>query len=153
MYRSSSFLCSRFAPDARVYPGGNGITGGPAPPILAYPPHSSQGVASEIVSERIKELQETRDTLDTTLRDPGESTGDREVEELIRRLETLPDLTKSLRNATREVKRQVYQAFDLQTTFDKREGRVEISATVAEEVAKALKDSEELPATNQLVTA
>ena len=39
---------------------------------------------------------------------------------------------------TNEIKRQVFEAFDLQIAVDKAEGRVEISATVSEDVARAL---------------
>jgi hypothetical protein len=39
--------------------------------------------------------------------------------------------------ASPQIKRQVFEAFDLQIAVDKTEGRVEISATVSEDVAKA----------------
>ena len=39
--------------------------------------------------------------------------------------------------ASPQIKRQVFQAFDLQIAFDKREGRLEISATVSEAVAQS----------------
>lgn len=44
----------------------------------------------------------------------------------------MPDLSKALREAPTAVKRQTFQAFDLQIAYDKAERRVEISATVSE---------------------
>ena len=58
------------------------------------------------------------------------------------RLKGVPDLSESLRTASPQIKRQAFKAFDLQISYDKREGRVEISATVSGEVAKALDNSE-----------
>ena len=68
--------------------------------------------------------------------------GEAEDEELERRLAAVPDLSERLRTASMQIKRQVFEAFDLRIHFDRREGRVEISATVSEEVAKAPHDSE-----------
>jgi hypothetical protein len=44
-------------------------------------------------------------------------------------------LTKALREASSEVQRQVFEAFELQILYDKAERRIEISATVPEAVA------------------
>jgi hypothetical protein len=56
----------------------------------------------------------------------------------------VPDLSESLRTASTQVKRQVFEAFDLQSAVDRTEGRVEISATVSEEVARALNTKDPL---------
>jgi hypothetical protein len=45
---------------------------------------------------------------------------------------------------TNEIKRQVFEAFDLQIAVDKTEGRLEISATVSEDVAKVLNTNDPL---------
>jgi hypothetical protein len=45
------------------------------------------------------------------------------------------DLTESLRQASPEVQRQVFEAFELEILHDKAERRIEISATVSEAVA------------------
>ena len=50
----------------------------------------------------------------------------------------VPDLSESLRTASPQIKRQVFEAFSLQISVDRTEGRGEISATVSEEVARAL---------------
>ena len=68
----------------------------------------------------------------------------RRREELERRLAAVPDLSESLRTASPQIKRQVFEAFDLQIAVDRTEGRVEISATVSEEVAKALNTKDPL---------
>jgi len=111
-----------------------------------------EGVEPEIVSERIAELRGQKEALEVTLNDLGDSHDDTEEAELVARLESLPDLSESLRNASPQIKRQVFEAFDLQIAFDKREGRVEISATIAEDIAKALNNSEDLFAKGDSVT-
>ncbi len=83
-----------------------------------------------------------KEALEDALADLGVEQGEAEDEELERRLAAIPDLSESLRKASTQIKRQVYEAFDLRIHFDKREGRIEISATVSEEVAKAFEDSE-----------
>jgi hypothetical protein len=47
-------------------------------------------------------------------------------------LARMPDLTERLREASPEVQRQVFEAFELQILYDKAERRIEISATVSE---------------------
>ncbi|MBK5111839.1 MAG: hypothetical protein JJE10_10880 [Thermoleophilia bacterium] len=60
--------------------------------------------------------------------------------------------TKSLRTASTQIKQQVFKAFDLQIAYDKPEDRVEISATVSEEIAQALEDSEDVFAEGSAVS-
>ena len=103
-----------------------------------------EGIEPDLVSERIGELRDQKAALEDALAEMGAEQGEAEDEELERRLAAVPDLSESLRSASTQIKRQVFEAFDLQIHFDKREGRVEISATVSEEVAKALDGSEEL---------
>ena len=78
------------------------------------------------------------DKLEDALAELGAKQDEAEDVELERRLAAVPNLSESLRRTSTQIKRQVFEAFDLQILFDKREGRVEISATVSEEVAKAL---------------
>ncbi|MBK5111509.1 MAG: hypothetical protein JJE10_09180 [Thermoleophilia bacterium] len=106
------------------------------------------GVEPELVSDRIGELRGQKEALE----EMGAERGEAEDEELVRRLESVPDLSESLRTASTQIKRQVFEAFDLQISYDKREGRVEISATIAKEVADALENSEELFAEGTTVT-
>jgi hypothetical protein len=44
-----------------------------------------------------------------------------------------------------ELKRQVFEAFDLKVVYDKLESRIEISATVSEAVAEAFSNAKDLP--------
>jgi hypothetical protein len=60
-------------------------------------------------------------------------------------------LTKALRDASPEVQRQVFEAFELQILYDKAERRIEISATVSEAVANAFEKKEALPKEGSLV--
>lgn len=103
-----------------------------------------EGVEPELVSERIGVLREQKGALEEALLEIGDEQEEAESEELTRQLETIPDLTKSLREASPQIKRQVFEAFDLQIAFDKREGRVEISATVSEAVAEAFNTKDPL---------
>jgi hypothetical protein len=54
------------------------------------------------------------------------------------------DLTEAPRTASPQIKRQVFESFDLQIAYDRRESRVEISATVSEAVAEAFEDAKAL---------
>ena len=69
-----------------------------------------------------------------------------ENEELIEQLERLPDLGQALREAPAEIKRQVFESFDLQIAYDKAERRVELTATVSEAVADAFENAKALQA-------
>jgi hypothetical protein len=110
------------------------------------------GIEPELVSERIGELRGQKEALEEALTEMGLDQTEGEDAELLERLDGIPNLTESLRTASAQIKRQVFEAFDLQIHFDKREGRVEISATVSEDVAKALEGSEELFAEGTAVT-
>jgi hypothetical protein len=56
----------------------------------------------------------------------------------------LPGLSKALREAPPDIKRQVFASFDLQIAHDKVERRVELSATVSEAVADAFENAKAL---------
>ena len=51
-------------------------------------------------------------------------------------LERLLDLSEQLRSAPPELQRQVFDAFDLRVTYDRAAGRITISATVTEAIAR-----------------
>ena len=60
---------------------------------------------------------------------------------LSERLSRLPDLSAQLRDATPEVKREVFQAFQLRVDFDTGAGRIGISAAVTEAVARTFAET------------
>ena len=60
-------------------------------------------------------------------------------------LARIPNLADALRQAPPEIKRQVFDAFGLQVTYDKPARRIEISATITEAIAEALHNAEDLP--------
>jgi CRISPR/Cas system CMR subunit Cmr4 (Cas7 group RAMP superfamily) len=60
-------------------------------------------------------------------------------------------LTKALREASPDVQRQVFEAFELQILYDRAERRIEISATVSEVVANAFEKQKALPKEGSLV--
>jgi hypothetical protein len=82
--------------------------------------------------------------LEQALEELGAARQQVEDEELTERLARLPDLGQALRDASPEVQRQVFEAFDVQIGYDKPNGRVEVSATVSEAVASALENAETL---------
>jgi hypothetical protein len=63
----------------------------------------------------------------------------------------VPDLTDALREATPEVQRQVFEAFEVEILYDKAERKIEISATVSEAVAGAFEKQKALPKEGSLV--
>ncbi len=71
---------------------------------------------------------------------------------LTQRLARIPDLARSLRDATPEVKRQTFQAFDLRIELDKAQRRIEISATITEAVAQAFENTKALQTEGLQVT-
>ena len=85
-----------------------------------------------------------KEALEEALAGIGAERQEAEDEELIARLERIPDLTEALRTASVQIKRQVFESFDLQIAYDKVEGRVELSATVSEAVAEAFENAEAL---------
>jgi hypothetical protein len=60
-------------------------------------------------------------------------------------LARLPDLGDALRNAPKQLKRQVFEAFCLQISYDKLNRRIEISATITDAIADALENAKDLP--------
>ena len=60
-------------------------------------------------------------------------------------LARLPDLGVALQQAPRELKRQVFDAFQLSIAYDKVSRRIEFSATISEVVAHALENAKDLP--------
>jgi hypothetical protein len=111
---------------------------------LLTPRALEKGIEPELVSERIGELRGEKEALEEALAGIGAERQEAEDEELIAQLERIPDLTEALRTASVQIKRQVFESFDLQIAYDKRESRVEISATVSEAVADAFQNAETL---------
>jgi hypothetical protein len=60
-------------------------------------------------------------------------------------LARLPNLGAALQNAPKQLKRQVFEAFCLQISYDKLNGCIEISATITEAIADALENAKDLP--------
>ncbi|MDP9188196.1 MAG: hypothetical protein M3O25_02990, partial [Actinomycetota bacterium] len=85
------------------------------------------------------------------LSEVGSQREEAEADDLTEQLARVPNLTQSLKDATPEVQRQVFEAFELQILYDKAERRIEISATVAEAVADAFEKQKVLPEEGSLV--
>jgi hypothetical protein len=108
-------------------------------------------IEPELVSERIGELRGEKQALEEALSEIGAQREEAEGDELAEQLARVPDLTKALREASPEVQRQVFEAFELQVLYDKAERRIEISATVSEAVANAFEKPKALPKEGSLV--
>jgi site-specific DNA recombinase len=105
-----------------------------------------EGIEPDLVAARIAELRGDKSQLEEALGEMGEGSEELEADSLTAQLERLPDLSKSLRDAPPNVQRQVFEAFDLQITYDKASRRVELSATVSEAVADAFQNAKALQA-------
>ncbi len=103
-----------------------------------------KGIEPELVSERIAELRSDKEAIEETLAEVGAEREEAEDEELAKQLEKLPDLSKALGKAPAEIQRQVFEAFELQISYDKVGGRIELSATVSEAVADAFDNTKAL---------
>jgi site-specific DNA recombinase len=103
-----------------------------------------KGIEPELVSARIAELRDDKSALEEALEEVGAERQQAEDEELTQQLARLPDLGQALRDASPDVQRQVFEAFDLQIHYEKPNRRVEVSATVSEAVAAALENAKTL---------
>jgi site-specific DNA recombinase len=110
-----------------------------------------KGIEPDLVSERIAELRGEKEALEEALAEIGAEREEAEAHELTDQLGRVPDLTESLRQASPEVQRQVFEAFELEILYDKAERRIEISATVSEAIANAFEKQKALPKEGSLV--
>jgi hypothetical protein len=103
-----------------------------------------KGVEPELVAQRITTLRSEKEQGEAALRElEPEAPSDHEA--LAATLERLPDLSEQLRRATPEIKRALFDAFELIVVYDKTRRRVQISATITEAVAQTLQNAEDLP--------
>jgi hypothetical protein len=99
------------------------------------------GVEPEAVQALIDELKAEKEAARGALTTLSINGVEAEHDYLAERLARVPDLGEQLQNATPEVKREFFQAFELRVEFDKANGRIGISATVSETVAAAFEET------------
>jgi site-specific DNA recombinase len=105
-----------------------------------------QGVEPQLVSKRIEKLRRAKEAAEIELRALSPASADPAAsEDPSALLARLPDLGDALRHAPKELKRQVFEAFSLQISYDKLGRRIEISATITEAIAEALENARDLP--------
>jgi hypothetical protein len=105
-----------------------------------------QGVEPQLVIKRIEKLRRHKEAAEIELRAVTPGSADSEASEGAEKLlARLPNLGNALRKAPMELRRQVFEAFCLQITYDKLNRRIEISATITEAIAKALENERDLP--------
>ncbi|HKG35466.1 MAG TPA: recombinase family protein, partial [Solirubrobacterales bacterium] len=73
-------------------------------------------VEPELVGRRIAALRTEKEKLEAALADLGGDVEEASLEEIAHLLSRMPDLSKELRKAPLELKRQVFQAFDLKVS-------------------------------------
>ena len=112
-----------------------------------------KGIEPELVGERIAELRADKEALEEALTEIGVEREESEDEELARQLARVPDLSESLAKASPEIQRQVFEAFELQITYDKVGRRIEISATVSATIADAFENAKALQKEGSAVVA
>jgi hypothetical protein len=105
-----------------------------------------QGVEPQLVSKRIEKLRRAKEAAEIELRALSPASSDSgDSEDASALLARLPDLGDALRSAPKQLKRQVFEAFCLQISYDKLNRRIEISATISEAIADALENARDLP--------
>jgi len=97
------------------------------------------GIEPELVGQRIATLRQDKEKAEVELgslapADPQSTAAD----DPAALLERIPDLTAVLRDAPADVKRQLFDAFGVRISYDKAANRVEISATITEQLAGTL---------------
>jgi hypothetical protein len=99
----------------------------------------------DLVGPRLQRLREAKEKAEIELRALTPVQRDSEATDPAALLARLPDLSQALRQASPGLKRQVFEAFGLQITYDKLQRRIEISVTISEAVAEALENTKSLP--------
>lgn len=102
------------------------------------------GVDIEVVKARIEELKADKQAAQAALDAIPPDEVEAEDNYLPERLARIPDLTQQLCDATPEIKRLVFQAFELRVEFDKAQRHIALSATLTEAVARALENTRTL---------
>jgi len=118
----------------------------------------SQGIFGPLRLERLEkqlraQARGEKEALEEALAEIGAEREETEDEEPAKQLARVPDLSKALAEATPELQRQVFQAFDLQIAYDKVGRRIEISATISEAVANAFEKAKALHKEGSAVVA
>lgn len=103
------------------------------------------GLDADEVRKRLQALQEAKESAQIELRALTPAGADQEAPDAAALLASIPDLNTALRAASPEVKRQLFDAFDLQLTYDKSRQHLQISATLSEQLATALNAHPYLP--------
>jgi site-specific DNA recombinase len=104
-----------------------------------------RGMEPDLIGARLANLRETKERAEIELRALTPVAVDSVAPDLAELLSRLPDLGAALRKAPPQLKRQVFDAFGLQITYDKLSRRIEISATITEAIARALENEKSLP--------
>ena len=113
-----------------------------------------RGIEPDLVKQRIAELRKGKERAEIELRtlvpEPADQHPADDFEAILQRI---PDLSRLLRDAPFEIKRQIFDAFSLQITYDKPTNSFQLSATITEAIAAALEHSPDIPGDLPAATA
>ncbi|MDP9369770.1 MAG: recombinase family protein, partial [Chloroflexota bacterium] len=104
-----------------------------------------RGMEPDLIGARLAKLRDAKEKAEIELRALTPAAADPDAPDPAELLERLPDLSRALRKAPPQLKRQVFDAFGLQITYDKIGRRIEISATITAAIADALENEKSLP--------
>jgi hypothetical protein len=96
------------------------------------------GVDPAIVGERIRDLKAERQEIEALVAQLDHSTGNHlDTEESAAILDSLPDLSKALKEADPELRRAVFDAFRLRVEIDRNSGLIRLKALVSSAFSQA----------------
>jgi site-specific DNA recombinase len=97
-----------------------------------------RGMEPDLIGQRLAKLQEAKEKAEIELRALTPPLADPEPQDAGAILDRIPDLSFALRQAPVAIKHQVFDAFGLQIAYDKTHNRIDLTATVTEQLAQAL---------------
>jgi hypothetical protein len=104
-----------------------------------------RGMEPDLIGARLAKLRDAKEKAEIDLRALTPVAVDSTAPDPEELLSRLPDLSRALRKAPPELKRQVFDAFGLQITYDKIGRRSEISATITDGDRASPREREEPP--------
>lgn len=105
------------------------------------------GLDADEVRRRLRGLQEDKENAEAELRALAPASADSETPDARALLDRIPDLSHALRAASPAVKRQLFDAFGLQITYDRARNQINIRATISEALAGVFEECSEIPKT------
>ncbi len=103
------------------------------------------GLDAEQIRRRLATLQKAKEKAEIELRTLTPTPADLDSPGAIELLSRVPDLSQAMRCGTPEMKRQLFEAFGLQITYDRARNHISIAAVIAEQLAQAIETTGPCP--------